>query len=148
MKVILVQTVNKVGKKGEIVEVSDGYANNFLLKRNLAVMYNKESINALNKTKEEEKQKDLQARELANNSKESLKNLVVKFNRSVGSENRLHNAITAKNIEEELAKQHGIAVDKKNFKNFMPIKVAGKFVVEIILYKDIVGKINVEIIGE
>ena len=77
MKVILKVDVKNVGKKNEVVEVSDGYANNFLIKKGLAIMQNKANLNDLNKQKEEERQKDLQAREQALILKEKFKDITV-----------------------------------------------------------------------
>lgn len=145
MKVILKVDVKNVGKKGEIVEVSDGYANNFLLKRGLAILQNKSNLNDLNKQKEEEKQKDLKAREEASILKEKLKDVVVVFHEKAGLEGRLHHAITAKMIEDKLFNDFSLKVDKKNFKNFAPIKALGDVKVEVVLYKDIISKLNVRI---
>ena len=125
MKVILIADVKNVGKKGDVVDVSEGYATNFLIKKHLAILQNKANLNDLNKKKEEEKKLDLAKRE------EAL--------------GRLHSAITSKIIEEKLKNEFDIVVDKKNFKNFLPIKAIGKATIEVILYKDIIGKINIEI---
>ena len=73
-------------------------------------------------------------------------NIVVVFKTQAGLEGRLHNAITSKMLEDELNNIYNIKVDKKNFKNFMPIKALGKATVDVILYKDIIGKINIEVV--
>ena len=78
--------------------------------------------------------------------KNKLQNIKVVFEQQAGLEGRLHSAITAKMIEDKLLEQFGVEVNKKNFKNFMPIKAIGKATIEVILYKDIIGKIAVEII--
>ena len=145
MKVILKVDVKNVGKKNEVVEVSDGYANNFLIKKGLAIMQNKANLNDLNKQKEEERQKDLQAREQALILKEKFKDIAVVFEEKAGLEGRLHHAITAKMIEEKLKNDFNIEIDKKNFKNFAPIKALGEFKLELTLYKDITTKLNIEI---
>lgn len=146
MKVILIADVKNVGKKGDVVDVSEGYATNFLIKKHLAVLQNKANLNDLNKQKEQEKQLDLENREKAMNLKNKLQNIKVVFEQQAGLEGRLHSAITAKMIEDKLLEQFGVEVNKKNFKNFMPIKAIGKATIEVILYKDIIGKIAVEII--
>lgn len=145
MKVILVADVKNVGKKGEVVDVSEGYATNFLLKKRLAILQNKANLNDLNRQKEEEKKLDIAKRQEAMDLKNKLQGIVVVYKENAGLEGRLHSAITAKMIEEKLNKEFSIKVDKKNFKNFMPIKAIGKLTIEVVLYKDIVGKINVEI---
>ena len=145
MKVILVADVKNVGKKGEVVDVSEGYASNFLIKKRLAILQNKANLNDLNKQKEEAKKLDIAKRQEAMDLKNKLQTIVVVYKENAGLEGRLHSAITAKMIEEKLEKEFSIKVDKKNFKNFMPIKAIGKATIEVVLYKDIIGKINVEI---
>ena len=145
MKVILVADVKNVGKKGEVVDVSEGYATNFLIKKRLAILQNKANLNDLNKQKEEEKKLDIAKRQEAMDLKNKLQTIVVVYKENAGLEGRLHSAITAKMIEEKLEKEFSNKVDKKNFKNFMPIKAIGKATIEVVLYKDIIGKINVEI---
>lgn len=145
MKVILIADVKNVGKKGDVVDVSEGYATNFLIKKHLAILQNKANLNDLNKKKEEEKKLDLAKREEALNLKNKLTTITVVFNEHAGREGRLHSAITSKIIEEKLKNEFDIVVDKKNFKNFLPIKAIGKATIEVILYKDIIGKINIEI---
>ena len=145
MKVIFVADVKNVGKKGEVVDVSEGYATNFLIKKRLAILQNKANLNDLNKQKEEEKKLDIAKRQEAMDLKNKLQTIVVVYKENAGLEGRLHSAITAKMIEEKLEKEFSIKVDKKNFKNFMPIKAIGKATIEVVLYKDIIGKINVEI---
>ena len=146
MKVILVSDVKNVGKKGDVVDVSEGYATNFLIKKRLAILQNKANLNDLNKQKELEKKQDIENRENAMALKSKLQSIVVIYKENAGLEGRLHSAITAKMIEEKLMLEFSIKVDKKNFKNFTPIKAIGKATIEVVLYKDIIGKINVEII--
>lgn len=146
MKVILICDVKNVGKKGDVVDVSEGYATNFLLKKRLAILQNKANLNDLNRQKEEEKKLDIAKREEAMSLKNKLSGIVVVFKEHAGTEGRLHSAITAKILEEKLLKEYDVKVDKKNFKNYMPIKAVGKATVDVVLYKEIVGKINIEII--
>lgn len=146
MKVILIKDVKNVGKKGEVVDVAEGYANNFLIKKGFAINQNKANLNELNRQKEEERQLDLKRRDDALKLKEKLKTLVLIFKEHPGTGGRLHSAITAKMVEEALDTQFAVKVDKKNFKNFLPIKCVGKATIDVVLYKDIVGKINVEVV--
>lgn len=146
MKVILVADVKNVGKKGEVVDVSEGYATNFLIKKRLAILQNKANLNDLNKQKEEEKKLDMQKRQEALALKNKLQGIIVCFKENAGTEGRLHSAITSKMLEEKLEKEYQIKVDKKNFKNYNPIKAVGKATVDVVLYKDIVGRINIEIL--
>ena len=146
MKVILIADVKNVGKKGEVVDVSEGYATNFLIKKRLAILQNKANLNDLNKQKEEEKKLDMQNRQVAMQQPEKLKGIVVIFKEHAGTEGRLHSAITAKMLEAKLNDEFSLKVDKKNFKNYTPIKAIGKATVDVILYKDIVGRINIEVV--
>jgi large subunit ribosomal protein L9 len=146
MKVILIADVKNVGKKGDVVDVSEGYATNFLIKKRLAILQNKANLNDLNKQKEEEKKLDIQSRQTAMELKEKLKGIVVVFKEHAGTEGRLHSAITSKMLEAKLANEYNLKVDKKNFKNYMPIKAVGKATVDVVLYKDIVGRINIEVL--
>jgi len=148
MKVILVSDVKNVGKKGDVVEVSEGYATNFLLKKGLAILQNKANLNDLNKQKEIDRANDAKAREIANETKNKLANTKVIFIEEAGHAGKLHNGITAKTIEEKLLNEYGIKVDKKNFKNFLPIKALGKVAIEVVLYKEIVGKISIEVMDK
>ena len=136
MKVILVADVKNVGKKGDVVDVSEGYATNFLLKKRLAILQNKANLNDLNKQKEEAKKLDIAKRQEAMDLKNKLQSIVVIYKENAGLEGRLHSAITSKMIEEKLEKEFMVKVDKKNFKNFMPIKAVGKATIEVVLYKD------------
>ena len=145
MKVILIADVKNVGKKGDVVDVSEGYATNFLIKKRLAILQNKANLNDLNKQKEEEKKLDMQNRQVAMQQLEKLKGIVVIFKEHAGTEGRLHSAITAKMLEAKLNDEFSLKVDKKNFKNYTPIKAIGKATVDVILYKDIVGRINIEV---
>ena len=145
MKVILLQDVKNVGRKNDVVDVSDGYANNFLIKKGLAVAQTKSTLNSLNKQKEEERKRDIQLREQAMNLKETLKNIRLVFEEAAGKEGKLHHAITAKMIEDCLKEQYNIEIDKKNIKNFAPLKAIGEAFFEVVLYKDIVAKIEIEV---
>lgn len=148
MKVILVKDVKNVGKKGDVVDVAEGYANNFLIKQGFAVLQNKANLNDLNRQKELERKEDLASREQALSLKEKLQKTLVVFKSNAGLEGRLHSAITAKMVEDDLKEKHDIIIDKRNIKNFTPIKCLGKVTFDVVLYKDIVGKINIEVVEE
>lgn len=145
MKVILLEDVKKVGKKGSIVEVSDGYGNNFLIPRKLAVLVTKTSLEIKknqddNKAKEEENKKQY-ALEL----KEKIKDLVVELKAGTGKEGKLFGAISSKEIVEEYKKQFNIELDKRKFINFNPITALGYVKIEIELYKNVIGVITVHV---
>lgn len=145
MKVILLEDVKKVGKKGSIVNVSDGYGTNFLLPKKLAVLATKTSLEIKkseddNKAKEEEKKKD---NALA--MKEKIKNLTVEIKAGIGKEGKLFGAISSKEIVEEYKKQFGIELDKRKFIDFNPIVALGYTKIQIELYKNVIGVITVHV---
>lgn len=142
MKVILTQDVKGQGKKGEMVNVSDGYARNFLLPRKLAIEANAQAVQEM-ESKEAAKQHHIEMeKQNAKEMAEKLQSLTVKITMGSGADGRLYGAVTAKDVAEELAKQHGITVDKRKIV-MDSIKSYGTYTPEIKLYTGIVGKINV-----
>ena len=144
MKVILTQDVKGQGKKDQIIEVSDGYARNFLLPRKLAILANAQAMNEA-KNKEASKQHKIDVeKEEARAVAKKLEALTVKIVESAGNDNRLYGAVTSKDIAEKLAKDHGITIDKKKIVMTEPIKNFGTYKVDVKLYtSEIVGSINV-----
>ena len=141
MKVILTKDVKAQGKKGDVINVNDGYANNFLFKNGLAVPANQANVNTNNKQKEAEAKRIAEetaaAKELAN----KLANVQVNIAIEVGERGKAFGSITNKEISEELSKM-GYNVDKKCI-NIQPIKTAGNFEAELKLYKGVSGKLSV-----
>lgn len=142
MKVLLLQDVKGSGKKGDIVEVNDGYATNFLLKKNLArkadnaVMLEKQSqMASQERNKQIEKNAALEKAKKLNNTE------VVVFAKK-GENGKLFGAITSKEIAEEIVKQ-GVEVEKKQIVLESPIKNVGKYFVEAKLYPGVVAKFSV-----
>ena len=144
MKVILTQDVKGQGKKDQIIEVSDGYARNFLLPRKLAIIADTKAVSEV-KSKEASKQHKIDVeKEEARALAAKLSTITVKIVESAGNENRLYGAVTSKDIVEKLAKDHKITVDKKKIVLSEPIKTFGTYKVEVKLYtSEIVGTINV-----
>jgi len=145
MRVILLEDVKKVGKKGSIVDVSDGYGANFLIPRKLAVLATKTSLEIKkvqddNKAKEEDLKKE---RAIA--LKEKIKDLVVEIKVGTGKEGKLFGAISSKEIVEEYKKQFDIELDKRKFINFNPIGALGYTKIQVELYKDVIGVITVHV---
>ena len=145
MKVILNQDIKGQGRKGEMVEVSDGYGRNYLLPRGLAKEANKANINVMQGQKESEefrKQKALQeAREIA----EKMDGLVVAIVAKAGENGKLFGSVTSKDVAEELTKQHHIKLDKKKFVMPDGIKTLGVSVVDVKIHPGVVGKLKVEV---
>ncbi len=145
MEVILLVDVKKVGKKNQTVKVSDGYANNFLLKQKLAVPVSKKSMEILEEQKEiarineENNKKDAQA--LA----ERLKDITLEFTAKVGKDSKLFGSISLKQVEEEMKKQFNITIDKRKFIDKGPLDMLGIYKLRIELYKGVIGEIKVHI---
>ena len=145
MKVILTQDVKKVGKKGEIVEVSDGYGQNFLIKNKLAVFATNTGQEKVAQRKEEERLADLQNKKDAEALKETLEKMVLEFKLSSGKDGRTFGSISTKNVVEELSKKHNIKVDKRKFIDARPIQALGYTNLKIELYKGVVATIRVHL---
>ena len=145
MKVLLLQDVKGQGKKDQIVDVSDGYARNFLFPKKLAVVADNKAINDV-KNKEASKQYKIEtekaaAREIA----AKLAETVVKISVNAGADGRLYGSITSKDIAETLAKQYGINVDKRKIVMPDPIKAYGTYTFDVRLYPEIVGRVKVTV---
>lgn len=148
MKVILLADVKGQGKKNEVIEVSDGYGKNFLIPRKLAKLADAQSVNDA-KTKEsarlyrlEIEKKD--AQELA----EKLKKITVTIKASCGGDGRLYGSVTAKDISERLAADYGITLDKRKLVVKDPIKAYGKYALEVRLYPEVTGTLNLLVTAE
>lgn len=141
MKVILLNDVKKVGKKDEIVEVSDGYAKNFLIKQNLAVACSNDALDKLNKQKEDEKNRQIKLKEIAIEYKNKLeKDEFVFYVKS--DKGKVFNSISTKQLAEEMEKK-GYKIDKRKIIDNHPITTLGYNNIKIELYKDVIGVIKV-----
>ena len=145
MKVILTADVKSQGKKGDVINVSDGYANNFLIKKGLAVAANNENMNILkqkNASEEHKKQVELDnAKEL----KEKLEGKEVILKTKAGEGGKLFGSVTSMDIAEAVKSNLKIEVDKRKVLLKDNIKTAGIYEVEIKLHKDVTTKIKVNI---
>lgn len=147
MKVIFLADVKGQGKKGEIKEVPTGYANNFLIKKNLAKEATNQAISALRgqeKAKEKAHAEMLATAEAIKN-KLAEESTIVQFVEKVGPDGCTFGSITSKKIADELDKQFGIKVDKRNIQLDHPIRVIGLIDVPVKIYQDVVGTINLSI---
>ena len=143
MKVILTQDVKAQGKKGQMIEVSDGYARNFLLPKNLAVVADAAAMNDM-KNKENARLHKIEVeKQEARDIAAKLEGVIVKIFMSAGDDGRLFGSVTSKEIADELAKKHGIEIDKRKINMQEPIKAYGTYTLEVKLYPEITGKFNV-----
>ncbi len=145
MKVLLLADVKGQGKKDQIVEVSDGYARNFLFPKKLAVVADNKVISET-RSKEESKQFRLKEEKAAAKTlAEKLATLTVKITASSGADGRLYGSVTTKDIAEALSKQHKIDIDKRKFTLNENIKAYGTYNVEVKVYPEISSTLKVTV---
>lgn len=147
MKVILLADVKKLGKKDQIIEVSDGYAVNFLFPRRLAVQVTKKSVEVLDTQQEERKELAAKMKADAEELAKKLDTITLTFKVKTGREGKLFGAISLKQVAEELSKL-GIEIDKRKFVDKGPLDELGFHHIGVELYKGIIGKVHVQILGE
>ena len=143
MKVILQQDVKGQGKKGQLVDVSDGYARNFLLPKKLAVIATAENLNTMKQ--QEKARKAQEAAEKAEATAKKLEGLTVKIAAKAGEGGRLFGAVTAKEVSEALADQHGITIAKAKLVLDEPIKACGGYQIRAKLGYEVNGTVNVAV---
>lgn len=144
MKVILLQDIKNMGKKGDVVNASDGYARNYLFPRNLAQEATTENLHIVNQKKENERKKKLAELEAAQALAEKLKGKEIKVAVKCGDNGRLFGAITNKDVADSIKKQYNIDIDKKKVV-VDTIKQTGVYDVELKLYAEVSTKMKVVI---
>jgi large subunit ribosomal protein L9 len=144
MKVILLADVKGVGKKGEVINASDGYARNFLLPRKMAQEATDANMNVLNLKKEAERRKKLAEIEAAQKLADDLKGKEVKITAKSGESGRLFGSITSKDIADALNVQYKVNIDKKKIVADT-IRTLGTYEVEVKIYPEVSTKISVVI---
>jgi len=144
VKVIFLQDVKKQGKKGEIKEVSDGYAKNFLIKNGYAVMVTEGSMSKLNYDNALQKAKEDEERKEAKKIKEILEKKEFSFLVKTGEQDRVFGSVSSKQIVEALSKE-GYKIDKKRIKLDTNLQSLGVHKVKVELYKDVIAEIRVHL---
>jgi large subunit ribosomal protein L9 len=147
MKVILLADIKSVGKKGEVINASDGYARNFLFPRKLAQEATEENLHILNQKKENERKKKVAEVEEAQATAEKLKGKEIKIVAKSGENGRLFGAITNKDISEAIKKQYNMDIDKKKIV-MDAIKLIGIYDVEIKIYAEVSTKMKAVIVEQ
>ena len=143
MKVMLTQDVKGQGKKGEIINVSDGYARNFLFPRNLAVVADAKAENEVRIKKESEARKIETEKQKARELGERLSGTTLKITSSASPDGKLYGSVTSSNIAEVLKTQENIDIDKRKINMDEHIKSFGTYVVEIKIYPEITANLTV-----
>ena len=141
MKVILTKDVKGQGKKDQVINVSDGYARNFLFPQKLAVPADAKMMNEIKNREAAEKHRIEVER--AEKIAAALEGIQVKIYASSGADDRFYGSVTSKDIAEALETQHGIVIDRRKLSLSDPIKAYGSYTVTAKLYGDIDGKVNI-----
>ena len=148
MKVILQQDVKGQGKQGQLIEVSDGYARNFLLPRKLAVPATAENINTMKMQEKAKKAQEAAEKAEAQAIAEKLSGLTVKVVAKGGNGGRLFGAVTSKEISDALKAQHNIDIAKTKIVQEEPIKAFGGYKLKVKLGYEITGTLSVMVVEE
>lgn len=148
MKVILLKDVKGLGKAGKIVNASDGHARNYLIPRGLAKEATEGGIKTLKLQQAAEEKKKAQELAEAKILAEKISNLTVKLKSKAGEGGKLFGSITSKDIAVAMKKQHNLEIDKRKIQLDNPIKELGTIKVEIKVYPEVSGKLNVEVVAE
>ena len=148
MKVILQQDVKGQGKKGQMVEVSEGYARNFLLPRKIAVPATADAINTMNLKEKAKRAEEARQKALAEETAEKLKECMVKLTARAGAGGKLFGAVTTKEISEGLQKQFGIDIPKQKLVLEEPIKAFGNYEVKARLGFEVAATVYVSVFEE
>ena len=148
MKVILLEDIKGVGKKDEVINSSDGYARNYLFPKKLAVEASKENMAKLQAKQESRQFRKDQEKEEAMKIASKLKEIIVTIKVKAGENGKIFGGVTAKEIAENLNKEHKIVVDKKKIMLKETIKTLGVYPVEIKLYEGVIGNVKVKIVEE
>lgn len=143
MKVILLQDVKSIGKKGELVSVSDGYARNFLMPRKLAKEANAQAMNEYKNAEAAKEYKKKSEIENANALKDKLDGKVIKIAAKAGQGGKLFGSVTTKEISAEIKKQYNIDIDKKKIDLSTDIKAFGTYTAEVKLHTGISAAMSV-----
>ena len=144
MKVILKQDVKGKGKAGELVNVSDGYARNFLFPRNLAIEADAQAMSELRNRQESKEYHAKVEKQAALDTAEALKGAVIRITAKAGNAGRLFGSVTTKEVAEALEKQMKIKVDKRKI-SMEDIKAFGSYPAEIKLHTGVVAKVTVAV---
>lgn len=145
MKVILLCDVKKVGKKGAVIEVSDGYGANYLIPNKLAVKATKTSMEIKQKQDDDEAQRQAELKQEAIVLKEKMEKLTLELKAKTGKDGKMFGAISSKQIVEEYKKQFDIELDKRKFVDLNSVSSLGYTKLKIELYKNVIGTIIVHV---
>ncbi len=147
MKIVLTQDRVALGLEGDIVDVANGYARNYLIPKGIALEANKQNIKLMEMQQKKIEAKRFKAREDAEKVKEKMADVVITISQKTGEENKLYGSVTSMDIAGQLEKQ-GIAIDRRKIALDKPIKTLGEFDVPVKLYPEVTGSLRVVVIPE
>lgn len=146
MKVVLTENVKGIGKKLDVVNVSEGYARNYLIPKKLAKLADNQSLSEANTKRGAIKFKQDTERELATKKKEQIEQIVLEFKLKTAEGGKLFGSVTSKEIGDKLKETSGIEIDKKKIILEEAIKVTGTYIAKIKLYEGIVANLKVKVV--
>lgn len=145
MNVILLQNVNKVGKKGEVVNVSDGYARNALLKKGLAREATNANISEMEQRKKHDDKLALEKLDAAKAEAETMKSWKIELVIKTGEGGRSFGSVSTKQIADAVKEQYNFTLDKKKLLMDEPIKAIGEYTVKVKLHPEVIGELKIEV---
>ena len=148
MKVILKQDIKGVGKKDQVVNVSDGYVRNFLFPKNMAVEANNENMSKLKAKQDSNAFKKQQEKEEAQKISEKLSNVILKIPVKSGENGKIFGGVSTKEISELIEKNYKIKVDKKKIELKETIKELGSRTITIKLYEGVIAKLKIDVVAQ
>ena len=146
MKVILNEDVSDLGEKGDVVEVADGHARNYLLPKGLAKEATKKNLNSLKQKKKSQQKQKEKERKKAQEKAEELEGTILEIPVKAGDNNRLFGSVTSMDITDKIAAETGVEVEKRDVQLDENIKNLGIKPVDIKLHKDVVTTVKVKVI--
>lgn len=145
MKVILLKDVKSLGKKGEIVEVSEGYGRNFIIPTKVGVLADAKNLNTLKLQLQNAEKIAEEKLEEAQELKKKVEEVKLVFHMKAGKDGRAFGSISTKEVQEELKKQHDISIDKKKMELDVPMKNFGGYDIKVKLHKDVEACLHVSV---
>jgi len=146
LKVILLQDVKNLGEKGDVVDVSDGYARNYLFPKNFAVEATPGNLAKLEQEKKAKEKKLARIKKEAEELAEKIKRCSVTLKVKGGAQGKMYGSINSKNIADALKEQHGIDIDKRKIQLDEPIKAFGSYEVAVKLHPEVEARLTVKVV--
>jgi large subunit ribosomal protein L9 len=147
MKIVLRQDMDALGLEGDIVDVANGYARNYLVPKGIALEANKQNIKLMEMQRKKIEVKRLKAKEDAEKVRERMSDVVITISQKAGEEEKLYGSVTSMDIATHLEDQ-GISIDRRKILLDKPIKTLGEFDVPVKLYPEVTGSIKVVVVSE